>query len=144
MYQWQKDRARQADVRVALAGALTTDLTLWAQALREHYARHEDRRLTSEKQFKEISHALSHPRMPTFERFYAMLPDLGMGVSAPVVSAYTEVMRQGELIANRCAAPGITDRDHVGIVVEFMSNFGGVHNAIARAIAALEPYVGKK
>lgn len=115
LYQWWKDRHRQGDVRSALCNALATDLDTWRAVVDDHCTDFDERKLLSERMYVDWVKGLIRPVMPTHERFYMMLPDLGSKISMVVVHAYAEAMRIGELIEQEVQKRGTRDRDYVAI-----------------------------
>jgi hypothetical protein len=141
LYQWSKDRKRQSDVRKALATALFTDLKTWRTVVEQQRQQFDDKALPSEAAYKAWVHRLRAPMLPTFERFYLMLPDLGQRVSTPVVRAYAEVMRLGELINGEIGRPDMTDRTYVQLAADIHPHLRSNAERIGVAMAALLPYV---
>ena len=140
LYQWSKDRKRQSDVRKALATALFTDLKTWQTVLQQQRRVFDDNALKSEADYKVWVHRLRAPMLPTFERFYLMLPDLGQELSTPVVRAYAEVMRVGELINAETTKPGMSDRAYVELARDIHQQLRSNVDRIGTAMSALLPY----
>jgi hypothetical protein len=140
LYQWSKDRKHQSDVRNALATALFTDLKTWQTVLEQQRRQFDEKALPSEAAYKAWVHRLRAPMLPTFERFYLMLPDLGQRVSTPVVRAYAEAMRLGELINSETGRPDMTDRAYVQLAADIHPHLQPNVDRIGVAMTALLPY----
>ncbi|MGF6492811.1 hypothetical protein ABIE56_000968 [Luteibacter sp. 621] len=140
LYQWGKDRKRQADVRTALATALCTDLATWQTVVNQQSQTFKNAELKSEADYKGWVHRLRAPTLPTFERFYLMLPDLGQDISSVVVRAYTEIMRVGELINAEITKPGMTDRAYVDFAGFIQKELVAHSGRIGAAMNVLRPY----
>ena len=140
LYQWRKDRKRQAEVRKSLATALRTDLNTWRRVIEQQRAAFENGELRSEMDHKRWVYRLRSPTMPTFERFYLMLPDLGQDLSSVVVRAYTEIMRVGELIDAEVNKLGMADRAYVEFTGHIHALMPRHCERIDSAMVALKPY----
>jgi hypothetical protein len=139
-YQWFKDRKRQGDVRRALATALYTDLRTWHEVIDAQRRSFDAKELKSERAYMTWVHTLRSPVLPTFERFYLILPDLGQSISTKVVRAYTEAMRVGELISWEIGKPGVVERDYVNIAIEIRKHLAPVSDRLATAMSVLKPF----
>jgi hypothetical protein len=140
LYQWWKDRRRQGDVRAALSKALATDMAAWRAIVDVRRTQFGEKKLESEDLYVEWVQGLVRPVMPTHERFYMMLPDLGRDISMAVVHAYAEAMRIGELIEQEIHKRGTKDRDYVAIAGDIRPHLDLVSDNLKAAADVLRPY----
>ncbi|MET0331308.1 MAG: hypothetical protein ABW154_07750 [Dyella sp.] len=145
-FQWFKDRARQRDVRAALARALVADLDAWRDVVATHmsdFDNEDNKPLQSEPWLKAWVHELQDPTMPTHKHFHMMFPDLGRTVSTTVVHAYAEAMRVGDWIGSKTRSPAITDRSYSEIAKNLRHQLDQLHADLESAAAKLRPYALK-